>query len=196
MKKTLLMIPVLGIAMLFGMTSCKKTEGGSAADTTKNTTADSTATADKSEGEPALYENYTNKKYGFSVLVPVQMKCTDDPAMAEGANFAIDSEEMNALSVIASDNYGGKAFTPDEIKAEMATLAAELAEEAGTKVSTAEEKDGWTITVEGGEMFHQVYKALYKGGRRYELTYIYSEDQAKVLGNTIEEDVVKSLKIE
>lgn len=190
------MIPVLGIAMLFGMTSCKKTEGGSAADTDKNTTVDSTTIVKNGEGEPALYENYTNKKYGFSVLVPVQMKCTDDPVMAEGANFAIDSEDMNALSVIASDNYGGKAFTPDDIKAEMATLAAELAEEAGTKVSTAEEADGWTVTVEGGELFHQVYKVLYKGGRRYELTYIYSKDNALTLGNSIEEDVVKSLKIE
>lgn len=188
------MIPVLGIAMLFGMASCKKTEGGNTDNNAKETATDSTA-AINNEGEPALYENYINEKYGYSVLVPVQMKCTDDPAMAEGANFAIDGEEMNALSVIASDNYGGKAFTPDDIKAEMVSLVAELDGEEGTKVSTAEEADGWTITVEGGELFHQVYKAKYKGGRRYELTYIYSENQAKVLGNTIEEDVVKSLKI-
>lgn len=194
MKKTLLMIPVLGIAMLCSMAGCKKTEGGNAEKNATETASDST-TAKTNEGEPALYDNYTNEKYGYSVLVPVQMKCTDDPAMAEGANFAIDGEEMNALSVIASDNYGGQAFAPDDINAEMKALVAELDGEEGTKVTTAEESDGWTITVEGGELFHQVYKAKYKDGRRYELTYIYSQDQAKVLGNSVEKDVVNSLKI-
>lgn len=203
MKKVFSTIAAVGIVVLATLSGCK-TNGSEKpnADTTQADTTQAGAVSNagqdtsalQPEGEPALYNTYSNQKYGFTVLVPKQMTCTDETPMAEGANYAIEGDEgMSMLSVIASDNYGGKAFTPDDIKGEMDSRAAELGEEAGTQVTKTENADGWTITVEGGELYHQVYMAKYKAGRRYELTYIYSEEQAKTLGGTVEKDIISSL---
>ena len=205
MKKVFSTIAAVGIVVLATLSGCK-TNGSEKpnADTTQADTTQAGAASNagqdgaalQPEGEPALYNTYSNQKYGFTVLVPKQMTCTDETPMAEGANYAIEGDEgMSMLSVIASDNYGGKAFSPDDIKGEMDSRAAELGEEAGTQVTKTENADGWTITVEGGELYHQVYKALYKGGRRYELTYIYSEEQAKTLGGTVEKNVTESMTV-
>ena len=199
MKKTFSTIAVVGLVVLTTLSGCKgngKTNSESAkADQPASTTTEDTV-SQQSVDEPALYDNYQNAKYGFSVLVPKQMKCTDEAPLAEGANYAIEGDEgFNMMSVIASDNYGGKAFTSDDIKGEMDSRAAELGEEPGTKVTKKEASDGWTITVEGGELYHQVYLAKYKAGRRYELTYIYDEGHAQTLGNTVEADVIKSMTV-
>ena len=58
---------------------------------------------------------YVNAKYGYQVKVPAQMRCTDRPPMAEGANYALGGDDvMNMMSLFCSENYGGKAFTPSE----------------------------------------------------------------------------------
>ena len=205
MKKVFSTIAAVGIVVLATLSGCK-TNGSEKpnADTTQADTTQAGAVSNagqdgaalQPEGEPALYNTYSNQKYGFTVLVPKQMTCTDETPMAEGANYAIEGDEgMSMLSVIASDNYGGKVFSPDDIKGEMDSRAAELGEEAGTQVTKTENADGWTITVEGGELYHQVYLAKYKAGRRYELTYIYSEEQAKALGGTVEKDVTESMTV-
>ena len=137
---------------------------------------------------------YVNAKYGYQVKVPAQMRCTDRPPMAEGANYALGGDDvMNMMSLFCSENYGGKAFTPSEKESELKELASQLAQDAGVKVEQQTDEQGWTITVSGGEMFHQVYRTIYKGSRRYELTYIYSEQQEQTLGGNTEQEVIASL---
>ena len=198
MKRNISTIVAAGCLLLATLSGCggkNKAEGGNSGTDTLNT-VNTTDTLKADSGEPALYDTYQNGKYGFSIVVPKTMKCTDETPMAEGANYAIEGDEgMNMMSVIASDNYGGQAFTAEDIKAEMDNRAAELGEEPGTKVVKTANDNGWTITVEGGELYHQVYVAKYKGGRRYELTYIYDEDKAPILGGNVEKDVITSMEI-
>ena len=44
-------------------------------------------------------------------------------------------------------------------------------------------------------MNHQVYRARYKDGKRYELSYIYSKEQEAALGGDVERHVMESWKI-
>ena len=167
-------------------------DGASSADSTQ--TVPPPVDGDGYDNSP--FTHYDNQKFGFSVDVPCQMVCTDEPQMAEGANFALSADDvMNLLSLFASENYGGKAFTPEDIKGELDERAASLGSEAGATIDKKEEADGWTLTVSGGEMYHQVYSARYKGGKRYELSYIYSKEQEQALGGDVERHVIESWKV-
>ncbi len=179
------------------LVSCgKKSDGGdntATGDSTQETTATATTAGDSGDSR---YIHYDNAKYGFSVDVPHQMVCTDEPQMAEGANFALSADDvMNLLSLFASDNYGGKPFTADDIRGELDERAASLGSEAGATIDKKEEADGWTLTISGGEMNHQVYRARYKDGKRFELSYIYSKEQEAALGGDVERHVMESWKI-
>ena len=167
-------------------------EGATPADSTQAVTTGSTA----STQDQGSYTHYDNPKYGFSVDVPRQMTCTDDPQMAEGANFALSGDDiMNLLSVFASESYGGKPFTPEEIKGELDERAASLGDEPGATIEKKEESNGWTLIVKGGEMYHQVYSTRYKEGKRFELSYIYSKEQEGALGGDVERHIFESWKV-
>ena len=86
---------------------------------------------------------YVNAKYGYQVKVPAQMRCTDRPPMAEGANYALGGDDvMNMMSLFCSENYGGKAFTPSEKESELKELASQLAQDAGAKVEQQTDEQG------------------------------------------------------
>lgn len=192
----------MGMLMLTA-TSCdnKPAQNNSPAATTDSIGADTTTVADtlgtdtaSADTATAHLTEYVNVRYGYQVKVPEQMRCTDRPPMAEGANYALGGDDvMNMMSVFCSENYGGKAFTAAEKEGELKELATQLAQDTGTKVEQQTDDEGWTITVSGGEMYHQIYRTIYKGSRRYELTYIYSEQQEPTLGGDTEQQVVASL---
>ncbi|MBR5652936.1 MAG: hypothetical protein IKX22_02515 [Prevotella sp.] len=187
---------ILAISCTMLLAGCGKKNDSS----NGNSRADSTQTVppplDGEGYDNSPFTRYDNQKYGFSVDVPRQMVCTDEPQMAEGANFALSADDvMNLLSLFASENYGGKAFTAEDIKGELDERAASLGSEAGATIDKKEEADGWTLTVTGGEMHHQVYRTRYKDGKRYELSYIYSKEQEQALGGDVERHVMESWKI-
>lgn len=185
---------LFAMAGLIFLAACGKKGDSTTTDDSDSTETATTGTATTSKDQGA-YIHYDNAKYGFAVDVPRQMTCTDDPQMAEGANFALGDDIMNLLSVFASESYGGKPFTPEEIKGELDERAASLGDEPGATIDKKEEADGWTLTVKGGEMYHQVYSTRYKDGKRYELSYIYSKEQEAALGGDTERHIFESWKM-
>lgn len=178
------------------LAGCGKKSDGSNGSSSGDSTQTVPPPLDGEGYDKSPFAHYDNQKFGFSVDVPQQMVCTDEPQMAEGANFALSADDvMNLLSLFASDNYGGKPFTADDIRGELDERAASLGSEAGATIDKKEEADGWTLTVTGGEMYHQVYRARYKDGKRYELSYIYSKEQEATLGGDVERHVMESWKI-
>lgn len=193
MKKTRL-LTVLMVSTLL-MASCGKKGDSQGNSDAQGDSTQTTATAEGSGSTQDPYTHYNNTKYGFSVDVPRQMTCTDDPQMAEGANFALGDDIMNLLSVFASESYGGKPFTPEEIKGELDERAASLGDEPGATIEKKEEANGWTLTIRGGEMYHQVYSTRYKDGKRFELSFIYSKEQEGALGGDVERHIFDSWKV-
>lgn len=192
MKNPRLLTAFMAVTLLIA--GCGKKGDSQGNSGTPGDSAQTTTVTDEGSAQ-GLYTHYDNAKYGFAVDVPRQMTCTDDPQMAEGANFALGDDIMNLLSVFASESYGGKPFTPEEIKGELDERAASLGDEPGATIEKKEEADGWTLTVKGGEMYHQVYSTRYKDGKRYELSYIYSKEQEASLGGDTERHIFESWKM-